>query len=62
VEHFGAHRVLYGSNLPFSDPASMLALIQNSDLPKDSMEKILGGNAKRLFAMCSRAVEEQGSG
>jgi len=65
VEHFGAHRVLYGSNLPFSDPASMLALIQNSDLPEESLEKILSGNAERLFAMERRAEEppeEQGAG
>ncbi|HUV04033.1 MAG TPA: amidohydrolase family protein [Armatimonadota bacterium] len=58
VEHFGAHRVLYGSNLPFSDPASMLALIQSSELSEDSMEGILGGNAKRLFAMETGAPEQ----
>ena len=51
VAQFGAHRVLFGSDLPFSDPASMLALIQSSNISKDAMAKILGDNAKRLFGM-----------
>ena len=51
VEHFGPNRVLYGSNFPFSDPASMLALVQSSNISKEAMAKILGDNAKKLFRL-----------
>lgn len=51
VEHFGPNRVLYGSNFPFADPASMLALIQSSNISKEAMAKILGDNAKKLFRL-----------
>lgn len=56
VEIFGGHRILFGSDMPFSDPASMLALIQSSNIPKDEMAKILGENAKKLFNL-DRAVD-----
>jgi predicted TIM-barrel fold metal-dependent hydrolase len=60
VAHFGPHRVLFGSDLPLSSPASMLALIQSSELPKDAMEKILDGNARRIFGLDVPApVEEE---
>lgn len=51
AEHFGAHRLLYGSNAPLSDPASEMALIRSSDLSDDAKEKILSGNALRWLGM-----------
>lgn len=51
VEHFGAHRVLFGSNLPYSDIGAALALVQNSELPKDALDQILNRNAQKLFAV-----------
>lgn len=51
VTAFGPHRILFGSDLPYSDPISMLALIQNSSIPKDAVSKILEGNARRLLNM-----------
>lgn len=51
AEHFGAHRLLYGSNAPFSDPASETALIRSSDLSDDAKEKILSGNALRWLGI-----------
>lgn len=59
VNAFGAHRILYGSDLPFSDPASMLALIRSSDLDRSAMDRILGGNAKRLFGLEQSAPEPE---
>ena len=57
VACLGAHRILFGSDAPLADPASMLALIQNSNISKESMDKILGGNAKRIFNL-ERPVEQ----
>jgi len=54
----GAHRVLFGSNLPYADPASILALIQSSSVSQDAMSKILGENAKRLFGLDRPATVE----
>ena len=55
----GPHRVLFGSDLPFSDPASMLALIQNSNISQETAAKILGENANRLFGFDRPAAEEE---
>jgi len=51
IENFGLHRVVFGSNFPYSDPDCMLALIENSDIPKTVMEKILSENAKTIFKL-----------
>ena len=51
VESFGPRRVLFGSDLPFANPASMLALIQSSNIPKDIMSRILDTNARNLFGL-----------
>lgn len=49
VERVGAHRVLFGSGMPFSEAASMLALIRSSEISEDAMRKIMGENAHRLL-------------
>lgn len=49
VEQVGAHRLLFGSDQPFADPASMLALIKNSGISDEAMGKIAGQNARKLF-------------
>jgi len=59
VEKAGAHRILFGSGLPFSDPASILALIQNSNISEEAMAKILGENARRLFDLPPAAPTEE---
>ena len=58
VEQVGAHRILFGSGMPFSEAASMLALIQSSNIPKDAMTKILGDNAKKFFGLDTADPEE----
>ena len=49
VESFGPRRIMFGSDLPFANPASILALIQSSNIPEDVMIRILDTNAKTLF-------------
>jgi uncharacterized protein len=61
VNAFGAHRVMFGSSYPFSDIASMLALIQSSGIPKESLAQVLDGTARSLFGIgrpAREAVEE----
>ncbi len=48
---FGAHRILFGSDVPFSDAASALALVRSSGIPEDEIAKILGENARALFKL-----------
>lgn len=49
VKRVGAHRILFGSDQPFADPASMLALIKSSGISDESMARIAGQNARKLF-------------
>lgn len=62
VARIGAHRILFGSDLPISDPASEIALIRASNISKDAMIKIFNQNAVRLFRLQTPAQEEESSG
>ena len=52
---FGADRLMYGSDYPFGAEAGEDVIRENLngirtlDVPPDEMEKILGGNAKKLL-------------
>ena len=60
VERLGAHRVLFGSDLPHSDPAAEIALIRSSSIPESDMRKIFGENALSLLKLRAPApVEEE---
>lgn len=58
ANEFGAHRIIYGSDFPYSDIPAMLALIQSSGLAKESLARILGDNAKSLFNIGRPARQE----
>jgi hypothetical protein len=58
VEKVGAHKVLFGSDLPFSDPASEIALIRASNVPKDAMIKVFDQNAVKLFGLGPKSESE----
>ena len=58
VNAFGAHRVMYGSSFPFSDIAAMLALIQSSGIPKESLAQVLDGTARSLLGIGRPARQE----
>jgi hypothetical protein len=45
----GAHRMIYGSNLPFADPAATIGLVEDGGLSDGEKQMIFEGSAKRLF-------------
>lgn len=50
AEMIGAHRMVFGSNLPFTDPAITIGLVEDSDLSDEDKKMIFRGSARRLFA------------
>ena len=51
VEVFGADRILFGTDSPWSDQNSSLKFIDDLPLADDDRKKILGLNAKRLLEL-----------
>jgi len=49
VREIGAHRVLYGSDMPFHDPAFDIARIEYAKISAEDKKLIMGENAKRLL-------------
>jgi uncharacterized protein len=49
VEAIGAHRILFGSGSPHTDAAAALGLLQDVELSQEARNRILYGNAYRLF-------------
>ena len=49
VRAFGADRILFGTDSPWSDQAKALAWMRALPLPPDELDAILGGNAARLL-------------
>jgi predicted TIM-barrel fold metal-dependent hydrolase len=51
LETLTPDRVLFGSDFPWLDPRSNLGRTFLSSMPSEAMEKILGGNAVRLYGL-----------
>lgn len=49
VKEIGAHRVLYGSDMPFLDPAFDMARIEYAKISEEDKRLIMGKNAKKLL-------------
>ena len=49
VKEIGAHRVLYGSDMPFHDPAFDMARIEYAKISDDEKKLVMGENAKKLL-------------
>ncbi len=49
VEHIGAHRMVYGSGLPYVDPASVKGLVEDAEISDSDKRLIFSGSAKRIF-------------
>jgi predicted TIM-barrel fold metal-dependent hydrolase len=50
-ELMGADRLIYASDHPWVDPKLILDSLKSLALPKADEEKILGGNARKLFRL-----------
>ena len=51
VEHAGADKILFGSDLTWIDPRTQLGVILDAHIPTESKRQILGLNAARIFAL-----------
>jgi len=49
VDLIGQNRVVYGSNLPFTDPLVALGMVRDSDINAVAKDRILHRNARRLL-------------
>lgn len=49
VEHLGSHRIVYGSGLPYVDPASVIAMVQDAEITDTDKRNILANSARRVF-------------
>ncbi len=54
VREIGASRVLYGSDMPFHDPAFDMARIQYADICEEDKKLIMGESAKKLLDRLGR--------
>lgn len=45
----GTRKLLFASGAPHTDPSAILALLDELDLPQEDRERILHGNAERIF-------------
>jgi len=54
AEKQGADRILFGSDVPWDDPARELAMIDRSPLSPAEKELILHGNAEKLLSRSAR--------
>ena len=51
VDRIGSHRIVYGSGMPYTDPSSVIALVEDSDIANADKRNIFDGTARRLFNM-----------
>lgn len=52
----GSRRLLFASGGPQTDPAAVLGLIRDADIPAEDRDRILGGNAARLLRIGTGAI------
>ncbi|MFH1002574.1 MAG: amidohydrolase family protein [Chloroflexota bacterium] len=55
VQLVGADRVLFGSDYPLLAPGRLLKEIDSLDLPRETRDQILSGNARRLLGVAGRS-------
>lgn len=58
VEHAGADRVVYGSDLPMRDPRQQLGWVVFSRLSLSAKKRVLSGNARRIIRPCLMRLPE----
>jgi len=51
IRAFGAERILFGSDSPWSSQKESLEALERLPLPEQDLEKIRGGNARKLLRL-----------
>ncbi len=51
VERIGSHRMVYGSGLPYTDPACIIAMVQDADITDGDKRNIFENCARRMFGL-----------
>ena len=51
IEAIGAHRILFGSGSPHTDPAAALGLLEECNLAPETRNRILFANAQKVFGL-----------
>jgi predicted TIM-barrel fold metal-dependent hydrolase len=51
VDTVGEERVMYGSDIPFHDPAVEIARVCASRLPEEALERVFNSNSKTLLGL-----------
>jgi len=59
VDLIGAHRMVYGSNLPFMDPSATIGLVEDSDISDSDKALIFQGTAARIFRPPAEEPDEE---
>jgi predicted TIM-barrel fold metal-dependent hydrolase len=49
AEKYGADKVLFGTDSPWTDPIEEIERIKALPLPEETIQGILGGNAQKLL-------------
>lgn len=58
----GARKLVFASGAPTTDPAAVLAMVEEAGLSPDEKEKIFHANAQRVFGWRSSSDDEAGAG
>jgi uncharacterized protein len=59
AELIGAHRMVYGSDLPFADPAVTIGVVEDSDISDSDKQMIFSGTAGRVFRPPTEDLDEE---
>ncbi len=57
AETVGAHRMVYGSNMPFSDPSATIGLMDDAGLSDTDKRLIMVGTAAKVFGWTRQRAE-----
>ena len=56
VEHAGANKILFGSDLTWIDPRTQLGMILDANISMEAKRQILATNAARIFPLATRST------
>lgn len=58
TEHIGSHRMVYGSGLPYCDPATVMGLVQDANISDLDKRNIFENTAKKIFGWKNAPVPQ----